>query len=456
MLKNLKFEIMDDKINKLSPVDRLKRLSNVSLKKKQTQPIGVKAPVTLDNIEDDAIFYGYYFPESNNYNIVDFHGIGQNDLKYPFYASEGAKWMGVFLGHKTKEGLEERLSGSFPELISSQRTEIVQFLSDNGLVQDFAAFSFLVGTMHNEKQLYFQVKAGEFLQCETENYALQMDVFSRNTGILESSMMKSKSAIVSGCGSVGSYVALELARSGVGAFLLVDNDTISYSNVCRHQCNIADVGDYKTNAVARRIRLINPEAKIICQNDIIENVLPEVFQEVCSPESIIIGCADNRQGDLFANKIAAHYQIPLVSIGFWERAFAGEIFYWVPQDKDLACYQCFTDALGDISGRQSVNRRFYTTEEDLSKVDFMPGIYADINFVTNVGIKIVLDILNRNNPKFVPRVLDSLTQFTLVANSHKKEIGGEQAEIFSYPLQVTTSIEVDKKKDCKFCGIKEK
>ncbi len=77
--------------------------------------------------------------------------------------------------------------------------------------------------------------------------------------------------------------------------------------------------------------------------------------------------------------------MPIVSIGFWERAFAGEIFFWYPENKDLACYHCFTDALGDLSGRTSTNRRYYTTEEDLSKVSFMPGVSVDITFITNIG-----------------------------------------------------------------------
>jgi len=286
----------------------------------------------------------------------------------------------------------------------------------------------------------------------SESYSLSLDVFSRNTGILETTMMRSKTAVISGCGSVGSYVALELARGGVGNFLLIDNDVISYANVCRHQCGIADVGRYKTNAVADRIRMINPEARIEMQNCLVENVNPDVFAQHCGPDSVIVGCADNRQGDLFACKVAAHYNMPMVSIGFWERAFAGEVYYWIPERRNLACYQCFTRALGDISGRQSVNRRYYTSQIDLSKVNFMPGISVDISFVTNVGIKIILDILNRDAADYVPRLLDSLTQFTLIANTHKQEIGGELAALFSYPLQVTTSIEVEKMKDCKICN----
>ena len=438
---------------KNSQPELIKKLNRISLRKEKHFSPSVIAPANLDP-DNDYLLKGYYFENTNTYNIVDFTEVYETKKvwHHTVFDRKAACTKGVFLGTSSKKLLEQRLDQEFKNISAESVENIISFLKSHELARDIPSDSFILGAYQRDEQLFFQLSNKGIEQCKLENYSLQLDVFSRNTGILETDMMQDKTAIISGCGSVGSYVDLELARSGVGRFLLIDNDILSYANVCRHQCNITDVGNFKTNAVAERIRLINPEARVECQNEIIENVLPESFKRNCNKDSIIIGCADNRQGDLFANKIAAHYRIPMVSIGFWERAFAGEIFYWIPGQKELACYKCFTEALGDLSARESVNRRFYTTQQDLSKVSFMPGISVDINFVTNVGLKIILDILNRNNEKFVPRVLDDLTQFTLVSNTNKKEIGGEQAEIFSYPLQVTTSIEVDKNRNCKLCA----
>lgn len=38
---------------------------------------------------------------------------------------------------------------------------------------------------------------------------------------------------------------------------------------------------------------------------------------------------------------------------------------------------------------------------------------------------------------------DSLTQYTLICNTNNPKIGGEMAENFSYPLQITRSILLD-------------
>ena len=296
--------------------------------------------------------------------------------------------------------------------------------------------------------LKFTFKGDNYrLEC----YNLVQNIFSRNTGILESTIMKDKCAFLLGCGSVGSLVALELARAGVGKFVLIDNDILEYHNLCRHQCGIKEVGQYKVYALEKRIKEINPTADVYCYSKIVEQVNRDVFDELCKPgKTILIGCADNRTADVYGNSIAVSYNVPFISIGFWERAFAGEIFYWLP-NAGMPCYKCALGDGGDLSQRTSTNRRIYTTQEDLEKVNFEPGISVDINFVTTIGIKLILDILNIGNDAFTPRLLNSLQQYTLVCNTNNPKIGGEMAEIFSYPLQVTTSLKVTFCKDCPPC-----
>jgi molybdopterin/thiamine biosynthesis adenylyltransferase len=443
------------KLNKiqLTEEERSRKLQRVTTQADIKSVVKVCFPAGLEQENAELILAGFQPEMPLSFNITDYFmpGQGLKDGKYPFFVDLGARILGCFLCSVKVGKLRELAGGNISGWITGNPEAAIGFIKETFTLP---GEPFILGFKENGVSLFFCYDGSNFSPCIAEAYALSLDVFSRNTGILETGMMKTMTAIISGCGSVGSYVALELARSGVGRFLLIDNDTLGYTNICRHQCGVADVGRYKTLAVADRIRLINPEAQIAVQNTVVENVPSAIFEEFCGPGSIIVGCADNRQGDLFTCKIAAHYHMPMASIGFWERAFAGEVFYWIPENPALACYQCFTKALGDISGRQSVNRRFYTTETDLSKVNFMPGISVDITFVTNIGVKIILDILNRNNANYIPRLLESLTQFTLIANTNKKEIGGDQATIFSYPLQVTTSIEVQKMADCKLCGKK--
>mgnify|MGYP004511456075 FL=1 len=68
---------------------------------------------------------------------------------------------------------------------------------------------------------------------------------------------------VFGLGGVGSYAAECLARSGVGTLTLVDQDTVSVSNINRQLCALhSTVGQYKAEVVAARARDINPKATV--------------------------------------------------------------------------------------------------------------------------------------------------------------------------------------------------
>ena len=108
----------------------------------------------------------------------------------------------------------------------------------------------------------------------------------------------------------------------------------------------------------------------------------------------------------------------------------------------MPTYKDFMEVAGHMSARVNQNRRFYTTEAELEKVSFEPGISVDINFVTTIAVKLAIDLLNRDNECYTQRLLPHLTQYTLVCNTNNTKVGGEMAEIFSYPLQVTTSIVV--------------
>lgn len=73
---------------------------------------------------------------------------------------------------------------------------------------------------------------------------------------------------VFGIGGVGSFAAEALARAGVGRLLLVDNDTVSESNINRQLIALTStVGQPKVEVMARRIRDIHPEAEVLCRQD---------------------------------------------------------------------------------------------------------------------------------------------------------------------------------------------
>ena len=64
------------------------------------------------------------------------------------------------------------------------------------------------------------------------------------------SLLKNKKVAIFGIGGVGGYVTEALARSGIGKFVLVDNDVVSLSNINRQIIATLDtVGQYKVDVM---------------------------------------------------------------------------------------------------------------------------------------------------------------------------------------------------------------
>lgn len=72
----------------------------------------------------------------------------------------------------------------------------------------------------------------------------------------ETTALAGKRVGVVGCGSLGSKIATMLARTGVGAFVLVDDDILEPDNLVRHDLDWRDVGHHKVTALSHRLQRV--------------------------------------------------------------------------------------------------------------------------------------------------------------------------------------------------------
>lgn len=83
-------------------------------------------------------------------------------------------------------------------------------------------------------------------------------------GIDRVESLADKRVAIFGVGGVGGYVAEALARTGIGAFELVDHDTVSVTNINRQIIATMDtVGKNKAEVMKERILSIHPEAEVM-------------------------------------------------------------------------------------------------------------------------------------------------------------------------------------------------
>ena len=94
-----------------------------------------------------------------------------------------------------------------------------------------------------------------------------LDQFSRTRLLLGDDgveALRGSRVCVFGVGGVGGYVVEALARCGVGAIDIVDNDTVSVTNINRQIIATWDTIDrYKVDVMAERISSINPDCHVV-------------------------------------------------------------------------------------------------------------------------------------------------------------------------------------------------
>ena len=93
-----------------------------------------------------------------------------------------------------------------------------------------------------------------------------MEEFSRTERLIgteNQQKLAESTMVVFGVGGVGSHCIEALARCGIGHLVLVDNDTVSVTNINRQSIAYhSTVGQYKTQVMKERIMDINPAARV--------------------------------------------------------------------------------------------------------------------------------------------------------------------------------------------------
>lgn len=137
--------------------------------------------------------------------------------------------------------------------------------------------------------------------------------------------LKTRKVAIVGCGSFGSKLAVMQARSGVGKFLLVDDDVMLPDNLVRHELDWREMGAHKVDGVARRIGLVNPRAECDTRQYRLggqqsSGSIESLIGTLAECDLIVDASADARVFNYLCAAVAAGKK-PLV----WARIFGGGI-----------------------------------------------------------------------------------------------------------------------------------
>ncbi|MFX0051838.1 MAG: ThiF family adenylyltransferase [Candidatus Hermodarchaeota archaeon] len=145
--------------------------------------------------------------------------------------------------------------------------------------------------------------------------------------------LKKSTVLIVGVGGLGVEVAKNLAMVGVGRLILVDLDTIEYSNLNRQVLFVgAPEGASKAKYAAKRLEEMNPFIKVEAYNCPLQDLPPHLYYEA----DLYIAGLDSIEARSELNRRAIHNRKPLIDAG--TAAYNGHVYCVWPFAN--ACLEC--------------------------------------------------------------------------------------------------------------------
>ena len=140
-----------------------------------------------------------------------------------------------------------------------------------------------------------------------------------------------------GLGGIGSPVLQYLAGAGIGRFTLIDDDTVSASNLQRQTLYSAgDVSASKTAKAVAWLRAFDPEIAVETVETRIE---PDTAPQIIAGVDLVLDGTDNFATRLAVSDACVHARIPLLSAAV--ARFQGQVAAFAGHLPGHACYRCF-------------------------------------------------------------------------------------------------------------------
>jgi adenylyltransferase/sulfurtransferase len=153
-----------------------------------------------------------------------------------------------------------------------------------------------------------------FTREETERYARH--IVLRDVGGPGQQKLKAARVLVVGAGGLGSPVILYLAAAGIGSLGIVDDDTVSLSNLQRQVIHTTgDVGRPKVASAAEAVARLNPHVAVTSHP---VRLAAENVAGIVAGWDVVVDGVDNFPTRFLLADACAAQKVPLVTAGVQE------------------------------------------------------------------------------------------------------------------------------------------
>jgi molybdopterin/thiamine biosynthesis adenylyltransferase len=171
-------------------------------------------------------------------------------------------------------------------------------------------------------------------------------VFSRNLGDMNS--LAGKRIVLIGCGTIGGFLAQQLAQSGAGAgggkLTLVDNDTLKGANLGRHLLGTPHLDRNKAEACAEFLREQLPHLEIASFTESIQANLGVLLKK-----DLVIDATGDEALSIAINELAISKRPTFPPVLFsWLEGNGAVAVAFISGDAELACLKCLKTDLAGI------------------------------------------------------------------------------------------------------------
>ena len=223
---------------------------------------------------------------------------------------------------------------------------------------------------------------------ESQKKRYSRQILSPSIGEVGQEKLSKVRVLQIGAGGLGSPFALYIVAAGIKELTIIDNDTLSISNLQRQILyNEAQVGKEKVHAAKERLSNLNSEVEIKVIKDYIdENSIKKYIKD----KDFIVDCSDNFKTKFLVNKVAIDYNLKCVIAGI--KDFFGQIITIDP--KKTACYECIFNQPDTLD----------SSEGPLPVIGVTPGILGTLEALE--VIKTTLGLPNLENKLLIVNLLD--------------------------------------------------
>jgi len=214
------------------------------------------------------------------------------------------------------------------------------------------------------------------------------ELFDRILKITKHDLLVEKTVLIVGLGSGGSVIAKYLGCTGIGRFILVDNDDLEVPNLIRHEGGLKDLDRPKVEICKDIIESHNPFA-VVETYKLDATKMSSKVEELATQADLIIGSSGSPRVNHILNGISVRYRIPAIYGGAFEKAVGGFVLAVKPYE--TACFNClFNLTSKSYTVDKEAAKRYGLDEDELHE---QQGLWIDISFPALILSKMALAML---------------------------------------------------------------